>query len=203
MLQIFLDFDGTIVDSREAHFTAYKSALGDAGLSIDDKEDEWFGKTTREVIEAIANSKKSRFDFDESLIDDICRNKSKLARQEVLNLTPNKNILEILHISDLDLVYTVFSNSSKESIVKYVERNLDFVKWSGICSGQEMRLSKILEPDFTRMVDEFRVADNLLFIDDSQVFVDMCKRLKYPAIFYEKQSNLKSEIYTYYYSMCG
>lgn len=196
MIQLFIDFDGTIVDSESAHRKAYIDALSVFDLSFDIVKDDWFGKTTHEVVETVVRAKFGN-NYDKNFIDEICLNKSKLARTNVLNLPPNDNILDILNVSDLDLVYTIFSNSSKESIEKYIDKHLIFVKWGEICSGQELHLSKLISAGFSEMVNKFRVADDLLFIDDSKDLINMCMQLNHPSILYKKNLDLKNEIYSY------
>jgi hypothetical protein len=201
LIQVFLDFDGTIVDSQSAHHSAYNDALSSFGLSMEAVNNNWFGKSTREVVQKVVHSQFEN-DLDSNVINDICANKSMLARINVLNLAPNENILEMLRISDFDIIFTIFSNSSKESIVKYIDKHLSFVNWKGICSGQELHLSKFNDIDFNKMVGKFKLADSLLFIDDSSTLIDMCKLLNQPSILYKKDLDLKNEIYTYNNSLC-
>jgi len=199
-MQIFIDFDGTIVDSKSAHHDAYIDTLAIFDLDFNSVKDNWFGKTTKEVVEKVVRDQFGG-DYDKKTIDEICSNKSSLARNNVLNLPPNKNILEIFNISDLDVVYTIFSNSSKESITKYIEKHLNFVNLGAICSGQELHLSKIISAHFSEMVNKFRVADDVLFIDDSADIIKMCMDFNYPSILYNKDMDLKNEIYSYNYSL--
>lgn len=201
MLQVFLDFDGTIVDSKLAHYKAYDDALSELGLSMEDVGDNWFGATTKTIIESVVSKKKDDL-VDNRLIESTCLRKSKLARINTLNLPPNNNIINILNSQCQNLVFTIFSNSSKISINNYIEKYLGFVKWEGICSGQELGLSKFVPDELEVMVDKFKIIDNFLFIDDSLQFIELCNRYNYSSIHYKKNKNLKHEIYTYNSTLC-
>jgi phosphoglycolate phosphatase-like HAD superfamily hydrolase len=197
MLQVFLDFDGTIVDSKSAHYQAYEKALSHYGYTMMDDTTNWFGQTTKSVIKQVVGDGLSS-DF----IDNICSMKSRLAREYILNIKPNDNILDLLSCQNNEISFTIFSNSSIKSITQYIEVYLTFVKFKGICSGQDLGLSKLVDDELILMVEKFKIYNKIIFIDDSLDFIKMCNRHELPSIYYNKMEDLRSELFSNNHSMC-
>jgi dTDP-4-dehydrorhamnose reductase/beta-phosphoglucomutase-like phosphatase (HAD superfamily) len=117
---VMVDLDGTLIDSSEAHYNAYKSALSDIGLSFINFT-EW-----KQIISTsnINNYFASLYD-SETIIKIRSLKKQNMISQKI-TYTKNSNLF-LQYLMDNDIQFVVVTNTDSET-VEIIKSILPFLK---------------------------------------------------------------------------
>ncbi len=108
------DCDGTIVDSMPLHYIAWKKALGEWNCEFDEELFYvWGGKPPVEIIAAL-----NQMHSLEMPVEAVAERKENLYFEQLPDLKPVPEVLEIIEAKQGRVPFAVVSGSSRESIIK-------------------------------------------------------------------------------------
>jgi HAD superfamily hydrolase (TIGR01509 family) len=108
------DCDGTIVDSMPLHYIAWKQALGEWNCAFDEELFfAWGGKPPVEIIAAL-----NQMQCLQMPVGAVAERKENLYFEQLPNLKPVPEVLEIIQAQQGLIPFAVVSGSTRESIVK-------------------------------------------------------------------------------------
>ena len=102
---LIFDFDGTIVNSKPIHEKAFVVVFGEIGIDFLDAEIDWFGKSTVSVFHEI--TRHFGISISEDMIRDLSNMKSQIARERVINVKQNENIMNVFNLFMKDLDFKI------------------------------------------------------------------------------------------------
>lgn len=160
------DFDGTLVDTREANYLAYKETLKkvyDYELKLEDYYNN-FGLRINELLE------KLKLDIDK--LSDVKKTKARVYKKYFDKIKINKNLYSHLYYakqnSNIVCLATTASKKNVENLLKYfeIENLFDY-----IITGEDVSNGKP-DPEVyqkTIMKYQFVPFDNIYIYEDSDV----------------------------------
>lgn len=162
-MKILLDFDGTIVDNKSAHQTAFVSAFDDFGVKLDFnalEEQAWFGLDSFTVVKNIIGSS------DEALIAEIVDRKRVhfSAIQERLAL--NTNVRDLFNALPLGH-FVIFSNGSSARINRFLAKNNLYVP---VLAFGDFSISKDSHFVVENLIPNLFSGEEVFVIDDNYYF---------------------------------
>lgn len=166
---IFLDFDGTLVDSESLHYEAWSNAVSShgAGTDWDDYQRRFVGKSDRWAGRAFLE--EAGHSPDESIIDDVCRIKHAYYRERSPErLRIEDPVRDWLLATPLDLALAIVSSSP----VVDVEPTLHTAGLHGrldavICGNHVQNLKPHPEPYLTALERVGRKPEEAIVFEDS------------------------------------
>lgn len=166
---IFLDFDGTLVDSESLHYEAWSNAVAShgAGTDWDDYQSRFVGKSDRWAGRAFLE--EAGHAPDESVIDEVCLTKHAYYRErsaERLKIDPL--VRDWLMDLPRELAVAVVSSSPTVDVeptllASGLHARLDAM----ICGDHVERLKPHPEPYLTALARTGRSADEAVVFEDS------------------------------------
>ena len=160
------DFDGTLVDTREANYLAYKETLKkvyDYELKPEDYYDN-FGLRINELL------KKLKLDIDK--LQDVKKTKARVYKKYFDKIQMNKNLYSHLHYakqnSNIVCLATTASKKNVENLLKYfeIEDLFDY-----IITGENVNNGKPDPEVYQKIIMKypFVSTDNIYIYEDSDV----------------------------------
>jgi HAD superfamily hydrolase (TIGR01509 family) len=126
------DCDGTIVDSMPLHYIAWKQALGEWNCEFDEELFySWGGKPPVEIIAEL-----NKMNGLEMPVQLVAERKENLYFEQLPDLRPVPEVLEILKSQRGRIPFAVVSGSTRESIIKSLTV-VEMLDWFTVIVGSE------------------------------------------------------------------
>ncbi|HTW80912.1 MAG TPA: HAD family phosphatase [Terracidiphilus sp.] len=126
------DCDGTIVDSMPLHYIAWKKALGEWNCEFDEELFyAWGGKPPVEIIAEL-----NKMNGLEMPVQLVAERKENLYFEQLPDLRPVPEVLEILESQRGRIPFAVVSGSTRESIIKSLTV-VEMLDWFTVIVGSE------------------------------------------------------------------
>lgn len=171
-----VDFDGTLVNSKQAHLHAYCDTLLFFDVPINLLPNNWFGRSTFEVMAEIMLG----LHRPELSLEKLVLTKQEFARSRVRNLTLNQKLMEELETFNDRIIW---SKSNEISINATLSNNRRECFFSHILHCRSHRAPK---PNFIllkKFVEElgFPVGDCVIY-DDLDILVQEAKLFGFKGV---------------------
>ena len=166
---IFLDFDGTLVDSESLHYEAWSSAVANhgAGTDWDDYQQRFVGKSDRWAGRAFLE--EAGHQPDESVIDDVCRAKHAYYRERSAErLRIEDGVRDWLLAAPRELALAVVSSSHTVDVEPTLLASGLHARLDAMILGDHVQnLKPHPEPYLTALERVGRRADEAVVFEDS------------------------------------
>ena len=190
---LIFDFDGTIVDSKPIHEKAFVSVFQEIGIDFLDAKIDWFGKSTASVFQEITTH--FGISLSKDMIQDLSNMKSLIARERVLSVKPNQNILKVLELFMDGLDFRILSNSKIEGIEAYIKEHLRDFQFTSIDSWSGSKFDKNDQNALGAYFDALNMSGGqIILIDDSKEVVDACIKAGRVGLLYDVYMDVAGEI---------
>lgn len=126
------DCDGTIVDSMPLHYIAWKEALGEWNCELDEELFyAWGGKPPAEIIATLNQMQGLQMP-----VRAVAERKENLYFDQLPQLKPVSEVLEIIQAERGRIPFAVVSGSSRQSIIKSLTV-VNLLDWFPVIVGSE------------------------------------------------------------------
>jgi len=166
------DLDGTLFDTKEANYYAYKKALNEFGYDLDYKYfcDECYGKVYKEFLLSIT-------DGMEETLKTIHNRKKELYYTYFSKVKMNKHLFEIAKNIGSEYYLVVATTSSKKNayeILRYFNKEDMF---DLILTNEDITYSKPNPEIFLKAMEYFKISpDNTIIFEDSKVGIEAARK---------------------------
>lgn len=175
---IFTDFDGTLVDTFNANYTAYSEAFSRVGLFLDvQKYRDCFGLRFSEFMEVVGIT-------DSETMMKIRQLKGEIYPLCFDKLLPNKSLIDFMRFSHSQGILTAVASTARRrnlvAALKYIKA-LDV--FDLILSGEDVSAGKPNPEIYLKLLEHFRIASNeALVFEDSDVGLQAAANAGIPTI---------------------
>lgn len=166
---VMVDLDGTLIDSKALNFFAYKEALSDFNISINEKEyEEFFGRNYKDFLSKIVSNEK--------LIELIHNKKSKIYVDNISKLKLNKHLENILLSIKHEYLIGLVTSASKKNTMKIVDYFKLNELFDDIITGDDVVKQKPDPMCYKILLDKYKISkDNIMIFEDSKVGIEAAK----------------------------
>ncbi len=168
-----IDLDGTLFDTNEVNYYAYKEALNEKGFSIDYEyyKNECNGRYYKVFLPSIVNN-------DEEVMEYVHKRKKELYEKFLDKAIVNLHLFNILESIKKDYYLAIVTTASKKNtydILKYFNKVELF---DLILTHDDIEKSKPNPEGFLKALDYFKmdVKDAIVF-EDSDVGIEAAKKI--------------------------
>jgi HAD superfamily hydrolase (TIGR01549 family) len=177
------DFDGVLVNTMGAHFSAYRQALAEAGVPID--KEQFYrqaGMTGREQIRYFAE--KANVTIDVSRVYERTREIRRDQPQPTEAIACNVELLRLLRSARVPVA--IASGSSRASILPIMREH--GIEADAIVTAEDIQRGKPFPDLFLRAAEALGVAPaDCVVIEDSEVGIEAARAAGMQALrFYDK-----------------
>lgn len=165
---IISDFDGTLVDTQEANFQAYKKVLSHFNISLtEDMYHRLFGMRLKEFMQYIGIN-------DANMIEQIKEMKARIYPNYFNLIRTNNQLLEFIALMKRNGVKTALASTAQKQNIYNL---LDYIKQSSlfdlIITGSDVMESKPNPECFLSIMSHFNCkAEATLIFEDSPVGIE-------------------------------
>ena len=169
---IMVDLDGTLIDTKEVNFFAYKEALEENGFSIDyDFFCEFCnGKHYLDFLPQITTR-------DENILKDIHDRKKEVYSKYLKNAVVNQGLVEILKRCRKDYKIVLVTTASKENTKEILE-NFQLLKlFDSIITREDITKPKPDPEGYYKAMEYYKAnPEECIIFEDSDVGIEAAKQ---------------------------
>ena len=162
---IITDFDGTLVDTFEANYFAYKEAFKICGLELAyEKYKECFGYRFDKFMEYVG--------IDNKKLKSTIRNKKKIIYPDFFNLLkPNKGLISIIRtFKSLGLNTAIASTATRLNLMNALGHIGSVNDFDLILSGESVSNGKPNPEIYLKILDYFKInPEETVVFEDSEI----------------------------------
>lgn len=168
-LAIF-DMDGTLFDTKEANFMAYKTVLEDYDYNLEYEYfiKNCFGKHYKDFLNGIV---------DEKLFEEVHSKKKKLYRDYLDYIKENKELFNIIKLLKTEyyiaLVTTASKQNTEDLLLHYDKVNL----FDLVLTHNDIEKSKPDPEGFNKAIKHFNVSsEDTIIFEDSETGIEAARK---------------------------
>ncbi len=168
-----IDLDGTLFDTNEVNYFAYKMALNEKGFSLDYEyyKKECNGRYYKEFLPSIVNN-------DEEIMEYVHKRKKELYEKFLDKAIPNEHLFNILEGIKVNYYLALVTTASKKNtydILKYFNKVELF---DLILTHDDIKNSKPNPEGFIKTLEHFKVeAKDAIVFEDSEVGIEAAEKI--------------------------
>ena len=179
---LFIDFDGTLVDSEIANANAYAAAIQECGFSIA-MENVLRSCQGRHWSEFLPELIEVRYSVE--LGKEIAQKKKNIYPNYFDQITPNKPVLSLIQSIKKDIPKALVTNASRDSVTQILRHhNLENIFKLLVCQ-EDIKNPKPSPEGYLRALSLLNVnAEDSLAVEDSESGILAAKKAKIPVLIY-------------------
>lgn len=158
------DFDGTLFNTHDANYYAYKHALSTYGIDLDRSyfRDRCFGRNYRDFLPELLN--------DDVIIEDIHQEKMRLYRDNLDRIEENKHLFQIIECMREKYYIAIVTTASRQNTMDVLESH-GYKDFFDLIITQDNVTKMKPDPEcYVKAMDHFGISPvNTVIFEDSDV----------------------------------